>query len=142
VPLSPQAPVTVALSGSEQALLEAHNAERLRRRAQPLAADSTLFAIARERAVEMAASGYFSHSVGGQTSFAEMRSRGFQFSAAAENIAMNTMAASQATTTAMESFLSSSSHARNLLDPIFGRVGIGAASRGGTHYFVVIFADP
>jgi uncharacterized protein YkwD len=134
--------VTVALSGAEQTLLDAHNAERSRRRAKPLAVDPTLAAIARERAAAMAASGNLSHYPGGQTSFSVMRARGFQFTAAAENIAMNTMPTSQAASTAMESFLTSASHAGNILDPVFGRVGIGAASRGGTHYYVVIFANP
>jgi uncharacterized protein YkwD len=139
----PSPPVAVALSGTEQLLFDAHNAERLRRRTQPLVVDPTLATIARERAAAMAASGYLSHSSpGGGTSFDMMRARGFQFSVAAENIAMNSFADGQSAATAMQGFLTSGSHLHNLLDPGFGRVGIGAAARGAIKYYVVVFANP
>ena len=110
--------------------------------AQALRLDTTLVQVARERAADMAAKGYFAHtSPSGVTAFSLMTGYGYVYSIAGENIARNNYPASEAAAVAMSGFLNSAPHRANLLDPRFDSVGIGVAEDGaGMKYFAVVFA--
>lgn len=131
-----------ALTVLEQQLLDAHQAERARVGLAPLRLDAQLVAVARQRAADMAARGYFGHySPEGHTVFTLLAAAGVSFTAAAENIARNNFAASQAVSTAMSGFMASGSHRANVLGT-YTRIGVGMAQRGDTWYFAVVFAAP
>jgi len=134
---------TVSLSSPEYQILVAQNNERSRSGAAPLAVDPLLETLARQRANDMANSGYFSHGTpNGSSIFSMLAAAGPASRLEAENIARNDYPESQTATIAMNGFLGSSGHRDNLLNPGFTRVGIGAARRGTMTYFAVSFSGP
>jgi len=130
------------LSSMESTLFELHNKERAGAGVGPLALDATLCAVARARAQDMAAKGYFSHtSPSGETAFDLMAQAGYRFRMAAENIARNDYPAGQAASVAMSSFMASSGHRANILNSGYRRGCVGYAGAGRVHYFAVVFSD-
>jgi uncharacterized protein YkwD len=102
-----------------------------------------LVALARQRARDMAARGYFSHiSPEGTDVFSTMRDERITFWAAGENLARNNFPAAGCAKEAMEGWRKSPEHAANLLHPAFGHVGIGVAlAKDGTRYIAQVFTD-
>ncbi|MPZ50014.1 MAG: hypothetical protein GEU75_12090 [Dehalococcoidia bacterium] len=139
-PAPPAAPV--ALSGLEQEMFAGHNAERSQAGLGGLTLNATLVNVARQRAQDMAANNYFSHtSPSGSTAFTLLGATGYAYSIAGENIARNNYANAQSVGVAMTGFMNSAGHRNNILDGRFGAVGIGAAAGSdGMKYFAVIFA--
>ena len=130
------------LSSMESTLFELHNKERAGAGLGPLALDATLCAVARARAQDMAAKGYFAHtSPSGETAFDLMAQAGYRFRMAAENIARNDYPAGQAASVAMSSFMASSGHRANILNSGYRRGCVGYAGAGRVHYFAVVFSD-
>lgn len=130
------------LSSMESTLFELHNKERAGAGVGPLALDATLCAVARARAQDMAAKGYFAHtSPSGETAFDLMAQAGYRFRMAAENIARNDYPAGQAASVAMSSFMASSGHRANILNSGYRRGCVGYAGAGRVHYFAVVFSD-
>ena len=126
----------------ESTLFELHNKERAGAGLGPLALDATLCAVARARAQDMAAKGYFAHtSPSGETAFDLMAQAGYRFRMAAENIARNDYPAGQAASVAMSSFMASSGHRANILNSGYRRGCVGYAGAGRVHYFAVVFSD-
>ena len=126
----------------ESTLFELHNKERAGAGVGPLALDATLCAVARARAQDMAAKGYFAHtSPSGETAFDLMAQAGYRFRMAAENIARNDYPAGQAASVAMSSFMASSGHRANILNSGYRRGCVGYAGAGRVHYFAVVFSD-
>ncbi len=125
-------------------MYSAHNAERSRAGVATFVLDPTLVAVARQRAQDMAARGYFSHtSPTGETAFTLLGGFGFSFGIAGENIARNNYPDSQTVSVAMNGFMGSQGHRDNILNPRFTMIGIGAAvAPDGMKYFAVIFAGP
>ena len=119
-----------------------HNQQRAAAGLAPLQIDGALVAIARQRAQDMAANNYFSHtSPTGQTAFSLLDGSGYSHSAAGENIARNNYPQSQTVSVAMNGFMNSQGHRANILEPLFTRVGIGVATDGnGMVYYAVVFA--
>jgi uncharacterized protein YkwD len=138
-PRPPAAPI--GLTGLASQLLDAHNVHRAAAGLAPLVVDSTLGAVARERANDMASRNYFSHtSPSGETAFAIMDRYGMGNVLAAENIARNNYPDSQSAGTAITGFMNSPGHRRNILDPALTRVGIAVAHSGEMKYYAVVFA--
>jgi uncharacterized protein YkwD len=123
-------------------MFSAHNQHRAASGLAPLQIDGALVAIARQRAQDMAANNYFSHtSPTGQTAFSIMDASGYVYAAAGENIARNNYPSSQTVDVAMNGFMNSAGHRANILQSLFTRVGIGVATDGnGMVYYAVVFA--
>jgi uncharacterized protein YkwD len=107
-----------------------------------LSLDSTLVAIARQRAQDMASNNYFSHTtLSGGNVFNIMDAYGYSYALAGENIARNNYPTSQSVDVAMDGFMNSPGHRANILEPQFTRVGIGVAiDASGLIYYAVVFA--
>lgn len=123
---------------SEGKMLELINSERVKVGARPLVSDQTIVAVARAHSRDMWERGYFSHTnPDGEDPFGRMREGGVSFLAAGENLAL-----APTVEFAHEGLMNSEGHRRNILDPNFGRVGIGVID-GGIYgkMFTQNFAD-
>jgi uncharacterized protein YkwD len=128
------------LSGLEQQMFAAHNAQRAAAGLPPLVLDGAVVSVARARATDMASKGYFAHtSPTGQTAFTLLRGAGISYRTAGENIAVNTFPEALSVSTAMSGFMGSPGHRANILNPAFTRVGIGVAKSGSSIYYAVVF---
>ncbi len=126
----------------EAALLADLNAARTGAGLTPLARDETLDDVARARAEDLVRRGYFSHvSPDGGTAFTELQSRGIRYGLAGENLARNTYPESNAARVAVEGWLASPGHRRNVLEPRFARVGLAATRVNATWVIVAVFTD-
>jgi uncharacterized protein YkwD len=135
-------PFTVAQPGVDQAaearMLELLNGERTSRGLKPLQPDDTIREVARRHSIDMFARGYFAHvDPDGKSPFDRMREGGVRFRAAGENLAL-----APNVEVAHNGLMNSQGHRENILNPAFGRVGIGVMS-GGLHgeMFTQNFAD-
>jgi uncharacterized protein YkwD len=119
-----------------------HNQHRSAGGLASLQIDGALVAIARQRAQDMAANNYFSHtSPSGGTAFSLMDAYGYAYAIAGENIARNNYPESQTVSVAMNGFMNSAGHRANILESQFTKVGIGVAyGSGGMIYYAVVFA--
>lgn len=124
-------------------MFEAQNGARIQAGLPALTLDPLLTSIARQRANDMLARGYFSHtSPSGETAFTLLAAAGRRGVLAGENIARNNYPSTQSAGVALDGFLSSPSHRQNLMETRFRFVGIGAVQGpDGMKYFVVIFTS-
>lgn len=110
----------------ELKMLEMVNKERVKHGLQPLQADRELTAVARAHSNDMFARGYFAHNTPeGKNPFDRMRAAGVKFSAAGENLAL-----AQTLEIAHTNLMNSPGHRANILQPAFGRLGIGILDGG------------
>lgn len=136
------APVTVAfvkphfpqsLTVEAHALVADVNAERQKHGLAPLADDESLDRFAYAKAVEMAARGYFGHTDPDGITFEDrLKTWHWDTTYAAENIAFD-----RDEPHAHAAFMSSTPHARNLLDPNEHRIGVAVVSVGNGECFYV-----
>lgn len=111
---------------SEQRMLELINEERAKVGAKPLVIDKTIKEVARAHSRDMWERGYFAHNnPDGEDPFKRMKDGGAKFISAGENLAFAPTVA-----IAHQGLMNSPGHKRNILDPAFGRVGIGVQSGG------------
>lgn len=120
-------------------VLELVNKERSSRGLQPLQLDSKLNKVAAEKARDMAQNGYFSHDSPTYGSpFDMMRSFGVDYHSAAENIAAGQRSASEV----MQSWMNSSGHRANILNPDYNKLGVGYYNAGSkAPYWVQEFTE-
>lgn len=119
----PDAPARPAL---EAQMLVLVNQARREHGLNELRADPEAAEVARAHSRDMLANGYFSHvSPQGQTPFDRLRRAGVRYRAAGENLAL-----APRVTVAHEGLMNSPGHRANLLNPAFGRVGIGIVDAG------------
>lgn len=106
-------------------VLNLMNRERKARGMEPLKLDETLNKLAIMKSNDMVKNKYFSHTspVYG-TPYDMLKKYNVQFMAAAENIA----AGQRDPKTVMRSWMSSSGHRKNILNPRYTKVGIGKDS--------------
>ena len=110
----------------EARMLELVNAERIKHGLNPLKADPEMRVVARLHSVDMFARGYFSHNTPeGKDPFDRMRARKVRFLTAGENLAL-----ARNVVMAHEGLMNSPGHRANILQPRFGRVGIGILDGG------------
>ena len=110
----------------EEQMLELVNEERTSRGLKPLAADPELTEVARRHSADMFARGYFSHyTPEGKDPFERMTESHVRFRTAGENLAMAPTLA-----IAHTGLMNSPGHRANILNPQFGRVGIGVMDGG------------
>lgn len=110
----------------EAQMLEMINNERTSRGLKPLEADPELVPVARAHSADMFARGYFSHyTPDREDPFQRMKDAGVRFRAAGENLAL-----APTLQIAHSGLMNSPGHRANILNPAFGRIGIGIMSGG------------
>jgi uncharacterized YkwD family protein len=108
-------------------VLELVNKERNSRGLQPLQLDSKLNQVAAEKARDMAANNYFAHESPTYGSpFEMMNAFGISYRSAAENIAAGQRSAQEV----MSSWMNSSGHRANILNPNYTSLGVGYYDAG------------
>jgi len=110
----------------EAAMLQLMNRERLAAGLKPLTADTQLTEVGRQHSADMFARGYFAHvTPEGRDPFARMRTANISFVTAGENLAL-----APTLQIAHSGLMNSPGHRANILNPDFGRVGIGIMDGG------------
>ncbi|MBA4139905.1 MAG: hypothetical protein H0X70_05290, partial [Segetibacter sp.] len=110
----------------EARMLDLVNEERAKAGLKPLKPDPEIQVVARKHSADMFARGYFSHiNPDGEDPFDRMRKGGIRFLAAGENLAL-----AQTLTIAHNGLMNSPGHRANILQPAFGRLGIGILNSG------------
>jgi uncharacterized protein YkwD len=117
----------------EFAIVRAMNAVRAANGVGPLRVGRALTRAARYHSVDMARRGYFEHG----NFVARLRSFGVRAPYIGENLAEGTQPLSAAAIVQM--WIASPPHRQNLLDPGFGRIGVGVAG-GSTKLITADFA--
>jgi len=110
----------------EVEMLQMINGERQKRGLKPLVADPEMLQLARAHSQDMFAKGYFAHDdLNGKDPFDRMRTANIHFETAGENLAL-----AQTVEIAHVNLMNSPGHRANILNPSFGRVGIGILDGG------------
>jgi uncharacterized protein YkwD/uncharacterized membrane protein required for colicin V production len=110
----------------EARMLQLVNEERHKRGLQTLKPDPELTRVARDHSVDMLERGYFSHyTPEGLDPFDRMKNQGVRFLTGGENIAIT-----QTLPMAHTGLMNSPGHRANILNPAFGRLGIGILDAG------------
>lgn len=110
----------------EAEMLVLVNNERTAKGLKPLVADEELAKVARKHSMDMFVRGYFSHfTPEGKDPFDRMREDHVRFLTAGENLAL-----SQTLAMAHDGLMKSPGHRANILNPTFGRLGIGVLDGG------------
>lgn len=110
----------------EAKMLVLVNSERKQAGLKPLLPDVEMRAVARAHSKDMFARGYFAHvNPDGKDPFDRMQAAGVTYLTAGENLAL-----AQTLQQAHEGLMKSPGHRANILQPQFGRVGIGILDGG------------
>lgn len=110
----------------EARMLEMVNEERVKHGLKPVAADPEMAVVARLHSRDMFARGYFSHNTPeGKDPFDRMRAKNVRFLTAGENLAL-----AQTLRMAHNGLMNSPGHRANILNPSYGRLGIGILDGG------------
>lgn len=122
-----------------QAVLDAHNAERSRRRLPALGLDPELSIAAQGHADDMARRGKMAHRGGdGSSPFDRIRRVGYSFQGAGENVAYGF----DRVDSVMAGWMRSPGHRRNILGG-YSEIGVGRAiAQAGASYWCVTFGTP
>jgi uncharacterized protein YkwD len=117
------------LLAAEQALIDLTNADREAIGLEPLTEDPETLAIARERAESQLGPQKLTHyDASGQLIFAErLRDSQLPYQLAGENLARAAVDDATVTTRIERALMQSPTHRKNILEPTFTRVAIGAA---------------
>lgn len=114
------------LTADETHIFKQVNAERARNGLPALQINYRLLQTARAKSLDMIKGGYFAHQSPTLGSpFDQMKKAGIPYRYAGENIAGNSSAAG-----AMVSWMKSSGHRANILNPKFSHIGIGVVDGG------------
>ena len=132
------AAASVDHNSKEQQMINSINQARSNAGLPALQVSSDLTKAARAKSKDMVNKNYFSHTsptYGGLTSM--LQHFGISYSAAGENLAMNSNGSVSA---AHESLMNSPGHRSNILEPRFSYVGVGIqVSSDGSHYYTQLF---
>ncbi|HYC29684.1 MAG TPA: CAP domain-containing protein, partial [Chitinophagaceae bacterium] len=110
----------------EAKMLELVNEERAKQGLKPLVADPELTVVARAHSKDMFARGYFSHiTPEGKTPSDRIREAHVRFLVAGENLALG-----QTLAICHQGLMNSPGHRANILQPSYGRLGIGILDGG------------
>ncbi|MCL5675518.1 MAG: CvpA family protein [Patescibacteria group bacterium] len=113
-------------SAAEQTMFNYVNQQRVSRGIKPLVLDAKLQNLARAHDKDMFNRGYFSHyTPEGLSPFDRMKNAGISFEAAGENLAY-----APGVDIADTGLMNSPGHRANILNPEFGKVGIGVINGG------------
>jgi uncharacterized protein YkwD len=127
-------------SGYAAQVLALTNAQRATAGCKALSSNSKLTKAAQGHSVDMADNNYFDHnSQDGTSPFDRMKADGYNFQAAAENIAMGQSTAAAV----MTAWMNSAGHKANILNCTYTDIGIGyAVNSSGTAYWTQDFGKP
>jgi uncharacterized protein YkwD len=107
-------------------MVELVNEERRKQGLSPLTVDPTLVGVGRAHSQDMFNRGYFSHySLEGKTVSDRLKTAGVHFLLAGENLAL-----AQTLTIAHNGLMESPGHRANILQPRYGKIGIGVLDGG------------
>lgn len=110
----------------EAEMLQLVNAERFKEGLSPVKADPELTIVARAHSADMFVRGYFSHYTPEKKDpFDRMKKAGVKFLTAGENLALG-----RTLKICHEGLMNSPGHRANILNPSFGRLGIGIMDGG------------
>lgn len=110
----------------EMKMLNLVNQERTKRGLKPVKWDAELVPVARAHSQDMFARGYFSHySPEGKDPFDRMKGAGIKYFSAGENLALG-----PTLKICHEGLMNSPGHRANILNPSYGRLGIGILDGG------------
>lgn len=110
----------------EAQMLQLVNGERTKRGLPPVKADPEMSAVARAHSTDMFARGYFSHYTPEKADpFDRMKKSNVKFLTAGENLALG-----RTLKICHEGLMNSPGHRANILNPAFGRLGIGIMDGG------------
>lgn len=116
----------------EQEMLQLVNEERRKEGLSPLTMDHELTPVARKHSADMFAKGYFAHvNKEGKSPSDRIRADGVHFLTAGENLAY-----AKSLSIAHKGLMNSPGHRANILNPSYGRVGIGILD-GGYHGLMI-----
>ncbi len=116
-----------SISNIEQQVLTLTNQERAKSGLKPLATDALLMNSAREKSADMSKNNYFSHTSPTLGSpFDQMKAKGIQYKAAAENIAMGQKTAAEV----VKGWMESPGHRANIMNGNYTHIGIGYDAKG------------
>jgi uncharacterized protein YkwD len=127
------------LSDDEQKLLELINDERKKVDLPPLKPDPLLFKAARDHAANMARQGKMKHELDSKSPFDRIKSTGYRYTIAGENIACgdDTLAA------VVKRWMESMPHKENILGRRYVETGLGLAKdEKGDIFYAQVFAAP
>lgn len=128
------APVSSAVSAYEQKVVELTNQERAKNGLKPLALDTELSKVAREKSRDMQSKGYFSHTSPTYGSpFDMMKKFGISYRSAGENIAMGQRTPEEV----VNAWMNSSGHRANILNSSYTHIGVGHVATG--NYWTQMF---
>ncbi len=132
VRLGYRAPASVVVPTGETTLLRLVNRAREAHHLAPLVMSKALRTVARRHSQEMALDGYIGHdSAEGQSFVARLSAAVRGWHAVGENVALAPTVAQ-----AHQTLMRSPGHLRNILDPVFRRIGIGIATAGAAGYMI------
>jgi uncharacterized protein YkwD len=110
----------------EMKMLRLVNEERTKRGLKPLQWDPQILPVARSHSQDMFVRGYFSHyTPEGKDPFDRMKAAGIKYYSAGENLALG-----PTLSICHEGLMNSPGHRANILNPTYGRVGIGILDGG------------
>jgi len=110
----------------EMKMLDLVNQERTKRGLPALKWDPELVPVARAHSQDMFARGYFSHyTLEGKDPFDRMKAAGIKYYSAGENLALG-----PTLSICHEGLMNSPGHRANILNPTYGRIGIGILDGG------------
>jgi len=110
----------------EAEMLQMVNEERVKHGLRPVKADPEMAVVARLHSKDMFARGYFSHHTPeGKDPFDRMKAKNVKFLTAGENLAL-----AQTLRLAHTGLMNSPGHRANILNPSYGRLGIGILDGG------------
>ncbi|MEO8404797.1 MAG: CvpA family protein [Chitinophagaceae bacterium] len=116
----------------EAKMLEMVNEERAKAGVKPLKADPEMAKVARAQSQDMFVRGYFAHvNPDGKDPFDRMKAANIKFMTAGENLAL-----AQTLEIAHTNLMNSPGHRANILNPAYGRLGIGILDGG--YYGIMI----
>ncbi|ADL52127.1 CAP domain-containing protein [Clostridium cellulovorans] len=123
-----------ATKSIEKEVIRLSNLERSKRGLKPLSEDLKLSRIARLKSQDMSQKNYFSHTSPTYGSpFKMIKSFGINYRSAGENIAKGQRSAQQV----VNSWMNSSGHRANILNPGFTHIGVGYSPNG--NYWTQMF---
>jgi uncharacterized protein YkwD len=140
-PAPPAASVSSPVAGAAGQEFTLVNQDRTANGVWALSWSATLARVAQYRAQDMLDGGYFSHydPATGQLAFLELfRAWGIGYTAAGENIAWSTDPSMDGINTLL---MNSAEHRENILNPAYGRVGVGVARNGSKVMVVEVFSN-
>lgn len=124
-------------------MVEAVNAQRRTHGLPPYQVDDKLTVIARRHSEDMVARGYFGHATPEGVTFRDrLASAGITVHWAGENIQRNSRAGDEAVADALEWFMQSTPHRKNILHEHYTHIGVGVAQDPTNQTtFTLVFAE-